>query len=80
MLGFEGVLLNREEIDNFRGPIPIEQYPINDDPNPLIRHKTCNKEHFDTQEIMIKYLEPPPVPQPGEIVIKQEVADFKIKL
>lgn len=76
VLGYEGVLLNKEEIVNFRGPIPIEQYPINNDPNPLIRHKTCNKEHYDNQEIMIRYLEPPPLPAPGEIVIKQEVCYF----
>lgn len=70
--GHTGVLINKREIENFRGPIPLSEYPINDDPNPLIVHKKCETPHHSTQEITVRYLEPPALPPPGEIIIQQE--------
>ena len=72
--GHTGVLVNKNEIDSFRGPIPIDEYPINDDPNPDIIRKKCETPHHNTQEITVRYLEPPPLPPPGEIIIRQEVS------
>ena len=75
ILGYEGVLVNRDEIESFHGPIPLDQYPINEDPNPLIIQKSCDKEHHVNQEVSVRYLELPPLPPPGDIVIQHEV-DF----
>lgn len=73
ILGYEGILVNKDEIEKFHGPIPLDQYPINEDPNPLIIQKTCDKEHHVNQEVSIRYLEPPPLPRPGDLVIQHEV-------
>lgn len=72
--GHTGVLVNKREIENFRGPVPLSEYPINEDPNPIVVPKKCQTPHHATQEITVRYLEPPPLPPPGEIIIQQEVS------
>ena len=54
-------------------PAPaLDQYQLNVDPNPqLVRKKPAEKVHY-TQEVALKFLKPPPLQQPGDIVIKQE--------
>lgn len=37
--GERGVWLNKEEEDDWDGDIPLDQYEINADPNPIIIHK-----------------------------------------
>jgi hypothetical protein len=77
--GITGILVNKAEIDNWRGPIPLSEYPINDDPNPEIIRRTLDASSYNsTQEITIRYLEPPTPPPPGEIIIQQEVNNFLI--
>lgn len=71
--GYKGVLVNKTEIENFRGPVPLSEYPINYDPNPIVLPKKCSSDHQVVQEVTVRYLEPPPLPAPGEIVIQQEV-------
>jgi len=71
-LGHRGILLNRNEILNWRGPVPITQYRLNDDQNPEVINKTINQPVEYTQEVQVKYLRPPTPPPPGELIIRQE--------
>lgn len=64
------VWANKSEISNWVGPIPIEEYPINDDPNPVIITK--NAKCVQTKrDVIVKYLEPPVAPIPGKIIVNQ---------
>jgi len=72
VVGQTGVWLNREEVLNWRGVIPITQYLINEDSNPEIIRKRTEQQLVYEQEVAIRYLRPPTPPPPGEIVIKQE--------
>jgi hypothetical protein len=64
--------LNKNEILNWKGEIPITEYSINEDSNPdVIKKRTQQKLIYD-QEIAIRYLRPPTPPPPGEILIRQE--------
>ena len=42
-LELEDVWANKSEISNWIGPIPISEYPINVDPNPIIIKKEFRK-------------------------------------
>ena len=66
-----GLLINKEESDSFSGPVPLDQYSINQDVCPTVLHKKPNCVDCH-REVSIKYLEPGQVPQPGPIVINQE--------
>ena len=80
-LGHRGILLNRNEILNWRGPVPITQYRLNDDPNPEVINKTINQPVEYTQEVQVKYLRPPTPPPPGELIIRQGIINlFKVLL
>ena len=69
--GVRGILANKSEILKWKGPIPINQYKINEDPDPEIITKK-SKQHIEyVQELAIRYLKPPTPPSPGEIIIKQ---------
>lgn len=72
ILGQRGIWANRNEELNWRGPIQISQYPINDDRNPEVVVKKISKQLEYVQELAIRYLRPPTPPVPGEIVIKQQ--------
>ena len=68
--GEKYVWANKSEISNWVGPISIDQYPINDDPNPMIITK--NAKCIQTRrDIIVKYLEPPGIPIPGKIIVNQ---------
>ena len=68
--GDKYVWANKSEISNWVGPISIDQYPINDDPNPMIITK--NAKCIQTRrDIIVKYLEPPGIPIPGKIIVNQ---------
>jgi hypothetical protein len=67
---YQGTFLNKQEVDNWRGPIPIEQYRINDDPNPEVIRKRLDKLKY-RQEVAVRYLNPPPAPKPGDIIVRE---------
>lgn len=69
--GERGIWLNRDEIANWKGALPIIQYPINEDPSPEIITKKSRQLLDYTQEIAIRYLRPPTPPMPGDIIINQ---------
>lgn len=71
--GVTGVIVNKDEINNWRGPIPLSEYPINVDPNPIIIHKKMDAPVINgrQQNVYIRYLRPP-TPPPSDIIIQQE--------
>jgi hypothetical protein len=70
--GQTGIWVNRSEVLNWRGVIPITQYVINEDSNPEVIRKKTEQQLIYEQEVAIRYLRPPTPPPPGEILIKQE--------
>ena len=52
--------------------MPINQYELNQDPNPEFITKRYKENLEYVQELAIRYLKPPTPPAPGEIIIKQE--------
>jgi len=72
---YHGTYVNKAEVDQFRGPIPVEQYAINDDPNPeVIRKKLASLKY--TQEVAVRYLNPPKPAKPGDLVIRERQAQI----
>lgn len=73
--GYTGVLVNRNEIEQFEktSRIPLSAYPINEDKCPLIVKKPCNGSHKVVKEVGVRFLQPKPMPTPGEIIIQEEV-------
>lgn len=70
--GHRGVLVNKQEILNFNGPVPISQYRLNEDPNPEIIRKVSNQPIEYNQDISVRYLRPPAQALLGDIIIRQE--------
>lgn len=66
-----GIWLNKSDNDNWAGPIPLEEYKINSDPNPQIVTKTPLEKLHYIQNINIRYLQPPQVQEAGDIIIRQ---------
>ena len=53
----------------------IEQMKVeilNLDPNPIVIKKKSKEKLQYTQKIAVKYLKPPPLPPPGDLIIRQE--------
>jgi hypothetical protein len=67
-----GIWLNRHENQNWRGELPLDQYKLNVDPNPIVIHKKPSEPIQYKQEIAVRYLNPPTPPTPGDIIIRQE--------
>ena len=53
-------------------PLALSQYVLNQDPNPLIVRKKPAAPVNYTQQVSVKFLQPPPPQQPGDIVITQQ--------
>lgn len=70
--GITGVWVNKEECLNWRGPIPIEHYKINQDANPTIIRKKRMVDVDATQRICVKFLKPPALPVAGDLIIREE--------
>jgi hypothetical protein len=69
--GVRGIYANRTENAQWRGAVPLEQYQLNQDSNPeVIRKKPTEKVRY-TQEIAVRYLNPPPAPKPGDLIVRQ---------
>lgn len=66
-----GVWLNKTENLNWQGPIPLEKYEINQDPEPEILNKKPAQKLLYKQQVQVRYLNPPEIPKPGDIIIKQ---------
>lgn len=72
VLGQRGLWINKQEVQAWRGDLPISEYHIYQDTNPQIITKKV-KQHIEyVQELAIRYLRPPTPPAPGEIIIYQE--------
>jgi hypothetical protein len=70
--GQRGIWLNRAEVINWRGSLPISDYPINQDEHPEMITKRASHNVEYVQELAIRYLRPPTPEQPGDIIITQE--------
>jgi hypothetical protein len=62
--GFSGLYLNRHEANEWRGPVPVDEYPINQDPNPEVIRKHIEKVHYE-QVCATRWLNPGPAPRSG---------------
>jgi hypothetical protein len=69
--GHSGILVNKCELDNWNGPLPLNKYPINQDDQPEVITKRSSQQIEYIKELAIRYLKPPTPVQPGEIIIKQ---------
>ena len=72
VLGERGIWANKDEVVQWQGVIPINQYVINEDQHPEIITKKSTQHLEYVQELAIRYLRPPTPPTPGEIIITQE--------
>ena len=70
-LGFRGVLLNRAQVQGWNGPVPINQYKLNNDPNPEVMTKVSGQPVEYNQDIQVRYLRPPTPAPHGDIIIRQ---------
>lgn len=75
--GHRGILLNKAEILNWHGPVPLEQYRLNHDPNPEVIRRQLNQPIEYNQDISVRYLRPP-TPVTGELIIRQEQESVSI--
>ena len=64
--------MNKSEIFNWNGKIPISDYPIFQDLEPEIIIKKSQKQVEYIQGLAIRYLKPPTPPPAGDIIITQE--------
>jgi len=71
--GQRGIWLNRAEVSRWRGDLPINEYPINEDKNPKFINKVSSDIEY-VQELAIRYLRPPTPPSPGDVVITESPA------
>ncbi|RNA41671.1 hypothetical protein BpHYR1_052784 [Brachionus plicatilis] len=69
--GERGLWINRTESLNWKGPIELNSYPINEDPEPEVIKKTTSQKLEYVQELAIRYLRPPTPPAPGDIIINK---------
>lgn len=66
-----GIWVNRDECLNWRGPVPLEQYRINTESATVIK-KHATHSYDQVQNISVRYLKPPPLQGPGDLIIKEE--------
>ena len=72
VLGERGILMNKCEIANWQGDIPLAEYRIQVDENPEVINKKSKQVVQYVQELAVRYLRPPTPNPPGEIIIRQE--------
>ena len=66
-----GIWSNKAEVQAWRGDLPITEYTLHHDPNPLVITKKTKQDVEYVQELAIRYLRPPTPPAPGEVLIVQ---------
>jgi hypothetical protein len=66
------IWLNKKECNEWQGPVSLNSYKLNEDPNPDIIIKKIIQPVEYTQDIQIKYLQPPTPPPDGDLIIQQE--------
>lgn len=76
VMGHRGILLNRGQVQNWTGPIPINQYRLNEDPNPEVITKVSGQPVEYNQEIQVRYLRPPTPAPHGDIIIKEQAVNI----
>lgn len=59
VLGYRGVLANKDEILNWRSDIPLSEYKINHDSNPEIIIKKPSNKMVYKQDVGVRFLKPP---------------------
>lgn len=64
---------NEQEANNSLSPIPLNEYPINQDPNPIVIRKKPDQKVELKKEFFVRYLQPPRPLSPGKLIIEQEV-------
>ncbi len=64
--------MNKSEIINWKGDLALDNYDINDDPNPEIILKKPDYQLEYTQQYSIRYLRPPTPPSPSTIYITKQ--------
>ena len=64
VFGQRGVLVNKHELANWQGSVPISHYPLNQDLKPKLIIKKSRQNVEYTQELAIRYLRPPTPPPP----------------
>lgn len=69
--GQKGVWLNKKDILDWKQQSCINDYKLNDDPNPEIINKTLGIPVEYTQDISVRYLKPP-TPPLNEILINEQ--------
>ena len=69
--GVTGVWVNKEECLKWNGPIPLEQYKINKDAEPIIVYKRRSLS-VPVREISIRYLKPTKLPDAGDLILKED--------
>ncbi|CAF0766482.1 unnamed protein product [Brachionus calyciflorus] len=62
---------NVKEDCKFLPPISLDKYKLNIDPDPEVIHKKPLDKVRYTQDVSVRYLEPPSLPKPGDIIIRQ---------
>lgn len=73
-----GIWANKAEVAEWQQSnraLPLGEYKINQDVNPVVITKHSNRCIEYVQEIAIRYLRPPTPPPPGDIII-QQLADM----
>jgi hypothetical protein len=70
VFGQRGILANKNEVNEWRGELPIDKYPLNKDLKPKVITKKSSRIIEYTQEIAVRYLRPPTPPLPGDIIIR----------
>lgn len=68
--GIKGYWINKDEVANWQGKIPIEKFPINFDKYPKIIKKKNDEKIDHHQWIGVNFLRPPTPPPPGDIIIR----------
>lgn len=71
-----GVWINRQESSSWRGSLPLSSYPVNDDKSFKVISKSSLATINHIQELSIRYLQPPTLPIPGEIIIEEQPHKF----
>ena len=69
--GTSGIWMNKQECQAWKGPIPLEQYKINQDSDPVIIRKQRTTTDV-SQRVSVRFLKPPSLLDAGDLILKEE--------